>query len=106
MRIFLIFIIGILAALSLISLIYSIVSWIGNLIVAPIPSIFGLAVLFLTFMGLVHLLVGTIDICTRANKDAAPANNGTPGETPKFCPQCGEPYNGNKFCSKCGYKFE
>ena len=103
------FIIWILALLGVVGMILSIISWIGNLFTAPIYAIFGLAVMFFEFMGLVHILVGTIDICTRANKTNAQGTTQEANYTavpPKFCPKCGAPVEGGKFCAKCGYKFE
>ena len=104
------FIIWILGLLSALGMVISLINLIGDLVVAPIFAIIGIAFLFLQFMGIVHVLVGTIDICTRANKgktsegkveDATYKN-----VPPKFCPKCGAPVEGGKFCSKCGNKFE
>ena len=106
------FIIWILALLGVIGMVLSIISWVGNLFTAPIYAIIGLASMFFQFLGLVHVLVGTIDICTRANKGAESSANAPVQDAnytvvpPKFCPKCGAPVEGGKFCAKCGYKFE
>ena len=117
------FIIWILGLLSVLGLIYNLISELTSIGSSPISSLLSIALLFLNFMGIVHLLVGTIDICVRCNKgtaaSAAPAQaqsevptyqGETPAaqeapaavEGPKFCPSCGAPLNGGKFCPKCG----
>ena len=103
------FIIWILGLLSAVGMIINIINWIGEIAVAPVYAVFGLALMFFQFMGIVHVLVGTIDICTRANKTNVQGKVEDANYTavpPKFCPKCGAPVEGGKFCPKCGYKFE
>ena len=102
------FIILCLTALCALGFVINIITWIVKLITVPLLAIFGLAIMFIEFMGIIHLLIGTIDICVDANTVNQNSENSDtkPNEKAKFCPNCGEANNGGKFCVKCGYKFE